>query len=116
MSKYERIEAGQIQVSEWYRNDIEALRAADARYTDLMNMWLDDSRSHEFGPNQAQSSTNKWIGIMEGRPYQEAKYMVADVKVPWVPRQLDEGGRGMAPSVRRPHHQEDTGAAPRSNK
>lgn len=77
MSKCERIEVEHIQVADWYQDDIEALRTLDARYTDLKNMWMDDSRGHAFGANQAQSETKKWIEIMEGRPYQEGNRSMA---------------------------------------
>lgn len=79
VTKYERIESDFVQRSEWRMSDLEALRAEDAKCTELTDMWLCDSKQANVAPCLSQSPAKKWIELMDGAPVQEGKAVMADV-------------------------------------
>lgn len=67
-----------FQNSDWFSQDVDALRAADARFTELFDMWTADSKPSAVVP-LSQSQAKKWIDIMDGAPIGHGNTMVADV-------------------------------------
>lgn len=104
------IDTDLIQQSGWFVQDVDAFRAAGARFNELLYMWTADSRQNALVHCFSQSQTNMWMDILDGAPAAGGKVMMADVTEIRQSRLMPELTPSEGGAQPTPHDQEDLGS------